>query len=181
MKKLVISTIAAAMLTTAATAEVKVGLGVDVLGSGTLETTQAEMPTLRVSIDGLMKGLRIEPRFNLWSTNNGAATATKVSALTWGIGAYYDVVNDVALGLTYVSKAANSTTVGTAAAVVTGNRDTNLAVSLKAEKELAKNFAISYEVGYQFPTNTAVTAGVDAATSDTAMYPYSSVTMRLFF
>ena len=179
MKKLVLSTVAVAMLATSASA-VKIGVGSDIIG-GSVDTTGASVPTLRVSIDGLAKGLRIEPLLNFWSTNDGAATATKMSALTWGITAYYDVVNDIALGVSYQSAAAMSTTVGTAAAVVTGNRDGNLGVCLKAEKELAKNLSLAYEMGLQFPSRTAVVAGVDAATTSSATYAYSAVTMRLFF
>ena len=175
MKKLVLSTVAAAMMATSASA-VTVGLGSDIIG-GPYTNAGTGMPVLRVTVDGLVKGLRIEPRFNIQTTNDGAATATKTSNMTFGIGAYYDVVGPVAVGIAYDSVGYKSTTVGTAAAVQSGTSRGNLTVSVKAEKEITKNLSLAYELGLISTTSTVF----NATTSDSQLNPYSAVTMRVFF
>ena len=184
MKKLVLSTVAVAMLATSASA-VKIGVGTDILGgpndTGANNAGQPiSKPTLRVSIDGLVDGLRIEPRLSFATTNDGATTALTSSTLTFGIGAYYDVMSNVAVGLAFDTSSATTFSNGTVSAA-TGANYSNLIVSVKTEKELTKNLSIAYEIGLQMPRETLVANDVVATTTDSAMYPYSAVTMRLFF
>ena len=173
MKKLVLSTVAAAMLATSASA-VTVGLGTDVLGGQSV---------LRIAVDGLAKGLRVEPRFAYASYSTAAATPVVETSMTLGIGAYYDVVGPVAVGVFYDMTTVNVDGVNEDAGFAPfGNgKQSTFGFGLKAEKELTKNLSLAYELGYSFNSTTSVTAGTAATVSDSTVSPYSSVTMRLFF
>ena len=178
MKKLVLSTVAAAMLATSASA-VTVGLGTDVIGGQSV---------LRVSVDGLAKGLRIEPRFAYASFTNSNAAALSNTSMTMGIGAYYDVAGPVAVGFFFDTTSAkvdgkiSDAATGAFGNMYTAAANTSMGLGLKVEKELTKNFSISYELGYASTkyTNYSVAGTADADTN-TDLAPYSGVTMRLFF
>ena len=180
MKKVILSTIAAAALTTSAMAETKVGLGVDVMTnitnpiavSGTLSASIGSTPVIRVSIDGLADGVRIEPRFAYISADNATTGTSVVKTMTvMGIGGYYDLSKTVSVGAYYDTYAL--TTGGATAA-----NGTSMAVVLKAEAEIAKNFSIASELGYAMTATTEI-SGTAGDTND--MHPVASVTMRMFF
>ena len=174
MKKLVLSTVAAAMLATSASA-VSIGVGTDVIGGAQV---------LRIAVDGLATGLRVEPRLMFASASNSASSAADYSVSTFGIGAYYDVTKAVSVGLSFdiqgvstINGVKDSTNLGAA------NVDaaTNIGLMLKAEQELVKNFTMAFEVGYMSSTTTTWNNDVEATSTNSSLQPYSAVTMRLFF
>ena len=175
MKKLVLSTVAAAMLATSASA-VSIGVGTDVLGGAQV---------LRIAVDGLATGLRVEPRIMFASGSNSATTTADYSVSTFGIGAYYDITKAVSVGLSFdmqgvstMNDVKDSTNLPAGYNV---DAATNIGIMLKAEQELVKNFTMAFEVGYMSSTTTAWDAGVEAASTNSSLQPYSAVTMRLFF
>ena len=156
------------LLTTAATAETKVGLGYDVAGGNQM---------LRVSIDGLATGVRVEPRLMYMSTTDADAAGTAGSFLAFGIGAYYDIAAGLSVGGFIDRENAfvwNDLKVG--------DDVTRLALALKAEKNIGKSLSIAFEAGIRSVTTTSYTVPDTAdAESQSDLDTYSAITMRLFF
>ena len=178
MKKLVLSTVATALLATSAMAEIKVGVGIDVItdnsalaGAG---TTVGHTPAIRVAVDGLVPKLRAELRYATMSWTNGAteALATTTSVTSIGLGAYYGVTDLIAVGAFFDSAS------GVTADVDNTDSTTTVGLVLKAETEIAKNFTIASELGFAF-NNTSDTATPDVVNK--SMTPTTSVTFRYFF
>ena len=152
MKKIILSTIVAAAVASTANAGMKLGLGNDVINGQNM---------LRISIDGLAEGVRVEPRVAFASMTPEGGDAVSMSA--YGVGAYYNLSKTVSVGGMFDSY--DMTEMG-------GAEGTDMAVVVKAEADLGENFSIAYEVGLQSNsvTDTSVTT-----------QPYSAVTMRAWF
>ena len=170
MKKVILSTIAAAALTTSAMAELKIGVGADLAmgqvsaintttGAATANNNGRSM--IRISLDGLADGVRIEPRL---ATASYTTTAGTNSIMNFGIGAYYDLTKTVAAGFIYDMY--DNTDLGS-------SEGTNMTFVVKAEAEIGKNFSISYELGLNMNDDTT--------SSSSNMTPYSALTARMFF
>ena len=190
MKKVILSTIAAAALTTSAMAETKFGLGVDVMtnisnpaasttGGTSFAANLGSTPVIRISIDGLAKGVRIEPRLAYADSKAPDSTGTTATAATltvMGLGGYYDLSKTVSIGAYYDMYTLDYTlTTGTGQAV-----GTSMGVVAKAEAEIAKNFTIASELGLAQTASTNTYAGT-AASELSDMHPVASVTLRMFF
>ena len=194
MKKVILSTIAAAALTTSAMAEIKVGVGIDAMlgytnptaagvanaaGQTGFATVLGSTPVIRIDIDGVVPGLRIEPRFayiNATNDNNTgvANTADEATLLVMGLGGYYDISKLLSVGAyydMYTMTAGNSGTTSDTTA-------SSMAVLLKAETEIAAGFTIASEIGYASTTTTPAGAG---AKDITDLHPVTSITLRYFF
>ena len=178
MKKLVLSTIAAALVATTASADIKVGVGVDVMtsyaplaiGSG---DQVGSSPVVRIAVDGLVKGLRAELRYGTMSWTNGTDTATTTSSMTiMGLGAYYDIAGPIAVG-GFVDSASSVTS-----DVADTETTLSMGIVLKAEAEIAKNFTIASEVGF-VSNNTSDSAATTVVSK--SLLPTTSVTFRYFF
>lgn len=169
MKKIVLSSILAmGLLSTTATAETKVGLGFDVAGGNQI---------LRVSVDGLATGLRVEPRFMIATDSSAAATPVKGAISAYGIGAYYDLAAGLSVGGFFDMQGAY-----TMDDVEVSSDITRLGLALKAEAAIGKSLSIAFEAGIQNITSTAYTVpGTADAESSSDLDTYSAITMRLFF
>ena len=174
MKKLVLSTIAAALVATSASA-VSVGVGSDIVGG---------QQVLRIAVDGLTKGLRVEPRVGYMSNSTAAVTPVDSAVLTLGIGAYYDVMAGVAVGAFFDTTSMKEDGVQTNLALYGGGvpaGSTTWGLVVKTEKEIIKNLSIAYEIGVAGGSSTNYTAGTAATTTQSTLDVTSAVTMRLFF
>lgn len=155
MKKVLLGLVAVMMLVTPAMAakksgskgsskaEKRFGLGMDIVGGN---------QQLRISIDGITPGVRVDVRFAYAST-------PAASGLGLGVAGYYDLSKFISVGGHFDTE---DTNLGGA---------TRIAAVLKAEREIFKDFAIGIEFGYQ---NVSVTAG-------STLGKYSAVTARIFF
>jgi len=196
MKKILASTIlAAGVLTTAAQAEVKVGLGVDVFntysnpaatsGPG-LGDTLGSTPVVRVPVT--FGAWRVEPRiaYISGSTNNdNIKTTDTASFLALGIGGYYKLANEKNYNM-FVGGHIDSYGL-TLNSGVSGAKDTEVSglqvgAVVGVEYFMVENvFSLSSELGYAY-TSTSVDPGSPAKTIDsTQIHPITSVTFRYYF
>jgi hypothetical protein len=126
--------------------EKRVGVGMDVLNGS---------DALRVSIDGLSKGVRLDIRVEY-------ARTTTNSGLGFGVGGYYDLSEYISVGGFFDTRGAN---------LAGGTSATNVGAVLKAEKEFLKDFSLGVEFGY-----------VNVSTSAASVLgKYSAVTARIYF
>lgn len=174
MKKIVLSSVLAmGLLSTAATAEIKVGLGYD------LDLAGAGTTTLRIPVDGLVAGLRVEPIFSMVTNNSAAATPVVTKDMTIGVAAYYDIMTGISAGLSWTSVAAQTVDDVISAA---NSSTSSIALLVKGEEMIGKNLSIAFELGYATNTNQLYTV---ADTKDTytsgSLAPVAAVTARLFF
>ena len=183
MKKLVLSTVAAAMVATSASA-VTVGVGVDLMTSvanpltaASTGTTMGSTPAVRVAIDGVVPGLRLEPTFAYMNATNDATGATTETYTSFGFNAYYDIAGAISAGLV--------TNFGTISSDATGNVDTSVStigVVLKGEVELGKGLTVASELGFASTSTVAGSAyGGDGTVTFSQLAPVTSVTLRYFF
>ena len=176
MKKLVLSTVAAAMVATSASA-VTVGVGVDLMTSvanpltvGTTDSTIGSTPAVRIAIDGVVPGLRLEPTIAYITATNDAAGASTETYTAFGFNAYYDISGPISAGLV--------TNFGTVSSDAAGAVDTSISkigVVLKGEVELGKGLTVASELGF-------ASSSVDTGTVVfTELAPTTSLTLRYFF
>lgn len=130
------------------TSEKRYGLGADIIGGNDM---------LRVSVDGLVKDVRIEGRMGYTRTTSAGTTT---SGLAFGIAGYYNLSEYIAVGGHLDSTDTSYT------------NDTRFAAALKVEKEVMKNVALGAEFGY---LNRSINGG------NTTFSQYSLITVRAFF
>jgi hypothetical protein len=179
MKKVILSTIAAAALTTSAMAEMKIGVGVDVMTNitsptataGTFSAAIGSTPVVRIAIDGLVPGLRVEPRFAFTShtSENDTTGGSDKTLLAMGVSAYYDLSKVVSVGVVVDSYTTATNGTDTATGLTLG-------AVVKAEAEIAANFTVASELGYASTSTTPT-----GAKAESDLQPITSVTFRYFF
>lgn len=202
MKKVILSTLAAAALVTTASAEMKFGVGVDVMtnisnpaasmtGGQSFGANIGSVPVIRVAIDGLVDGLRVEPRIAYTKSENpngsqsdstGYKGNIDATMTAYGIGAYYDLTKVISIGASYdmytMTTTAVKSTTDASAGAETKNTGSSLGIVLKAEANIAENFTIASELGF---ASTTTTPGQTGAKVMSDLHPISSVTLRYFF
>ena len=183
MKKLVLSTVAAAMMATSASA-VTVGVGVDLMTSvanpltaASTGTTIGSTPAVRIAIDGVVKGLRLEPTLAYMNATTDAAGANTDSYTSFGFNAYYDIGGAMSAGLV--------SNFGTISSDAVGNVDTSITtigLVLKGEVELGKGLTVASELGFASTSTKMGSAyGGDGTVTASQLAPVTSVTLRYFF
>lgn len=177
MKKLIVSTIAAAAIATTASADMKIGVGVDLMTSvanpvtaSTTKSTIGSTPAIRIDVDGVVPGLRLEPTIAYISATNDAAGASTETYTAFGLNAYYDIAGPVSVGVLSNFGTSSSTAAGS-----TDTKMTKLGVVLKGEVELGKGFTVASELG--LASNTTDTGAVKFS----EIAPTTSLTLRYFF
>ncbi len=202
MKKIIASTVlVAGMLTTSAMADVKVGLGVDVmntytnpvgsLNGGSFGGIIGSTPVIRVPVD--MGAYRIEPRIAYISASSDyvAGGTQDDSLMAFGVGAYYKLANSENSNI-YVGGQADYFMVGKETTPVVGasvTTDINalaFAAVVGAEFFMTPNFSLASELGLQYTSTTVVdgtftTTGAKADVVGTDIAPVTSVTFRYYF
>ncbi len=197
MKKLLVSTIAAAAIATTASADMKIGVGIDLMtnianptaatvdeGLADFASAIGSTPMIRVDIDGLVDGLRVEPRLAYISASNpnnkGAGTKMDTAALTgFGIAAYYDLSKVISVGASYDILSVTFSDSGTTGADGSA-KGSLMGVMLKGEVELGKGFTVASELGF-VSSSTTTTSGTTTYKAITGLAPHTSVTLRYFF